>query len=106
MKVKLVMAYSFSRMQKENKKVQDSFYGLLQIFVFFSLLPVKEKEKKEVIQQQVPLRLPCDDLTLLAELRFEPIENRTSSKPCSGGLTGGVCKEQGHIHRAMLTPDY
>ena len=73
MKVKLVMAYSFSRMQKENKKVQDSFYRLLQIFVFFSLLPVKEKEKKEVIQPQVPLRLPCDDLTLLAELRFELI---------------------------------
>ena len=22
------------------------------------------------------------------------------------GLTGGVCKEQGHIHRGMLTRDY
>ncbi len=27
-------------------------------------------------------------------------------KPNSGGLTGGVCKEQGHIHRLMLTSDY
>ena len=26
--------------------------------------------KKEVIQPQVPLRLPCDDLTHLTELRF------------------------------------
>ena len=29
------------------------------------------KIKKEVIQPQVPLRLPCDDLTHLTELRFE-----------------------------------
>ena len=29
----------------------------------------------EVIQPQVPLRLPCDDLTLLAEPRFDLIEN-------------------------------
>ena len=62
--------------------------------------------KKEVIQPQVPLRLPCDDLTLLAELRFDLIKNKASSKPYSGGLTGGVCKEQGHIHRAMIRPDY
>ncbi len=29
-----------------------------------------------------------------------------SLKPNSDGLTGGVCKEQGHIHRGMLTRDY
>ena len=29
-----------------------------------------------------------------------------SHKPHSGGLTGGVCKEQGRIHRAMLKRDY
>ena len=62
--------------------------------------------KKEVIQPQVPLRLPCDDLTLLAEFRFEPIKNWTSSKHYSGGLTGGVCKEQGHIHRSIMRNDY
>ena len=26
--------------------------------------------------------------------------------PYSDGLTGGVCKEQGHIHRAILRRDY
>src|SRR3989475_13155689 len=33
---------------------------------------------------------------------------RTAASPRlnSGGLTGGVCKEQGHIHRVMLTRDY
>ena len=30
----------------------------------------------------------------------------TSLKPDSGGLTGGVCKEQGHIHRELLIRDY
>ncbi len=30
-------------------------------------------KKKEVIQPQVPLRLPCDDLTHLTELRFDEI---------------------------------
>ena len=29
------------------------------------------KVKKEVIHPQVPLRIPCDDLTHLTELRFE-----------------------------------
>ena len=29
-----------------------------------------EKKEKEVIQPQVPLRLPCDDLTHLTELKF------------------------------------
>ena len=36
---------------------------------------IKEKrKKKEVIQPQVPLRLPCDDLTLLTELRFDLVK--------------------------------
>ncbi len=64
------------------------------------------KKNKEVIQPQVPLRLPCDDLTRLTEFRFGLIENQVSPKPDSDGLTGGVCKEQGHIHRTMLTSDY
>ena len=64
------------------------------------------KNKKEVIHPQVPLQIPCDDLTLLAKPRFELIKNKPSSRPYSGGLTGGVCKEQGHIHRKMLTSDY
>src|SRR5205807_1724582 len=29
-----------------------------------------------------------------------------SPKPNSGGATGGVCKEQGRIHRAMMTRGY
>jgi hypothetical protein len=64
-------------------------------------------KKKEVIQPQVPLRLPCDDLTHLTDLRFGHAKVcMYSSKACSVGLTGGVCKEQGHIHRSMINSDY
>ena len=36
----------------------------------FPHLKGKRKKGKEVIQPQVPLRLPCDDLTHLTESRF------------------------------------
>ena len=65
-----------------------------------------KKNNKEVIHPQVPLRIPCDDLSHLAELRFGTFTQCGSPKPCSVGLTGGVCKAQGHIHQNMLNSDY
>ena len=60
-----------------------------------------------MIHPQVPLRIPCYDLTLLTDIRFEfAHKSIPSSSTSSDGLTGGVCKEQGHIHRGMLTRDY
>ena len=65
---------------------------------------------KEVIQPQVPLRLPCYD--------FTPVMNHTVasdfprvSLPASGtahshGVTGGVYKARERIHRGMLIRDY
>src|SRR5574344_2690765 len=65
------------------------------------------KKFKEVIQPQVPLRLPCYDVALLKKTRFEYNQKITSSsKPFLGGVTGGVCKEQGRIHRAIVIRDY
>ena len=58
-----------------------------------------------MIQAQIPLRLPCYDLSPLAKPRFDH-RAVASSGPHSGALTGGVCKEQGRIHRALLTRDY
>ena len=46
------------------------------------------------------LNPPCK-----AQIRTPP-KKALSFRPYSGGLTGGVCKEQGHIHRLMLTSDY
>jgi hypothetical protein len=68
--------------------------------------------RKEVIQPQVPLRLPCYD--------FTPIINRTlgTCLPVTGvspatsgtanfrGVTGGVYKARERIHRGMLIHDY
>lgn len=65
---------------------------------------------KEVIQPQVPLRLPCYD--------FTPVMNPTvvngpltvglspSGKTHSHGVTGGVYKARERIHRGMLIRDY
>ena len=65
---------------------------------------------KEVIQPQIPLRLPCYDLT--------PVMNHTVvtvlpkvKRAASGaihfhGLTGGVYKTRERIHRDILIRDY
>ncbi len=65
---------------------------------------------KEVIQPQVPLRLPCYD--------FTPVMNHTvanvppkvrlsaSGAAHSHGVTGGVYKARERIHRNMLICDY
>ena len=39
------------------------------------------------------------------QIRHDPKE-RASPKAHSDGATGGVCKEQGRIHRAMMTRGY
>ena len=66
--------------------------------------------RKEVIQPQVPLRLPCYDLVPIVELTLGACLPRvslaTSGPPNFRGLTGGVYKAQEHIHRSMLTCDY
>ncbi len=66
--------------------------------------------RKEVIQPQVPLRLPCYDLVPIAEFIldacFLTVSAALSDAPHFRGLTGGVYKAQEHIHRGMLTRDY
>jgi hypothetical protein len=46
------------------------------------------------------LNPPCK-----ARIRTSPV-GTASFRPYSGGLTGGVCKEQGRIHRVLLKRDY
>ena len=64
--------------------------------------------RKEVIQPQVPLRLPCYDLVPITGFIFGAClaAPTTSDAPRFGGLTGGVYKAQEHIHRGMLIRDY
>ena len=65
---------------------------------------------KEVIQPQVPLRLPCYDftpvmnhtvVTVLPKVRLA-----TSGATHSHGVTGGVYKARERIHRGVLIHDY
>ena len=66
--------------------------------------------RKEVIQPQVLLRLPCYDLTPIADPTFGrwliAVTSRTSGIANSHGLTGGVYKARERIHRDMLIRDY
>ncbi len=59
--------------------------------------------RKEVIQPQVPLRLPCYDLVPIRSFTFGAClaAPATSGTPPFGGLTGGVYKAQEHIHRRV-----
>ena len=58
---------------------------------------------KEVIQPQVPLRLPCYDFTPVADSTVEGSEFRipASSEINSHGVTGGEYKTRERIHRSM-----
>ena len=64
--------------------------------------------RKEVIQPQVLLRLPCYDLVLVTGLTVGAsllaVGSATSGTTSSHGLTGGVYKAQEHIHRGMADP--
>ena len=65
---------------------------------------------KEVIQPQVPLRLPCYDFTPVIDHTVVSVLPRVRL-PTSGatnfhGVTGGVYKARERIHRDILIRDY
>ena len=66
--------------------------------------------RKEVIQPQVPLRLPCYDFTPVADLTVVgcllAVGAPASGKTNSHGVTGGVYKARERIHRGVLIRDY
>jgi hypothetical protein len=66
--------------------------------------------RKEVIQPQVPLRLPCYDFTPVADPTVVgcllAVSAPASGKTNSHGVTGGVYKARERIHRGVLIHDY
>ena len=72
--------------------------------------PTKLILRKEVIQPQVPLRLPCYDFTPVADLTVAgcllAVSAPSSGKTNSHGVTGGVYKARERIHRGVLIHDY
>ena len=65
---------------------------------------------KEVIQPQVPLRLPCYDFTPIAnqtvDVSLLAVGTTASGPANSRGVTGGVYKARERIHRGVLIRDY
>ena len=66
--------------------------------------------RKEVIQPQVPLRLPCYDFTPVIDhtvvSALPKVKLPTSGATNSHGVTGGVYKARERIHRGVLIHDY
>src|SRR4051794_24613792 len=65
--------------------------------------------RKEVIQPQLPLRLPCYDFTPITGPTFDGCLPKRVSSPASGvarfrGVTGGVYKARERIHRGVADP--
>jgi hypothetical protein len=64
-----------------------------------------ESFRKEVIQPQVPLRLPCYDLVPITSFALDAVllavRRAALGAPRFRGLTGGVYKAQEHIHRRI-----
>ena len=66
--------------------------------------------RKEVIQPQVLLRLPCYDFTPIADPTLDccllTVSSQASGVANSHGVTGGVYKTRERIHRGVLIRDY
>ena len=66
--------------------------------------------RKEVIQPQVLLRLPCYDFTPIMShtlgAGFLAVSMATSSTAHFRDVTGGVYKARERIHRGVLIRDY
>ena len=69
---------------------------------------VTRDSRKEVIQPQVPLRLPCYDFAPVTDLTLDGCPLAVGP-PVSGpsgfhGVTGGVYKARERIHRGVADP--
>ena len=66
--------------------------------------------RKEVIQPQLPLRLPCYDFTPIMNYTLGgcslAVSAPTSSATHFRDVTGGVYKARERIHRSVLICDY
>lgn len=59
--------------------------------------------KLEVVHPHVPVGIPCYDFTPVIDSPLNP-HGESSESPNSHGMTGGECKEQGHIHGGVADP--
>ena len=56
-----------------------------------------------VVYPHLPVGIPCYDLTPVTDFLLS-MHGTPSEALSSHGLTGGECKEQGHIHGGVADP--
>ena len=99
-KVCTMLRLSISHLCSEENRKEEAASGIPLGFIL----------RKEVIQPQVPLRLPCYDFTPVADPTVVScllaVSTLPSGKANSHGVTGGVYKARERIHRGMLIRDY
>ena len=107
-----LFSFSFSFTEKSKRsslKIKQNI-EFSKVSCFPEELPSGRLPRKEVIQPQVLLRLPCYDFTPIADPTFGrwflTVTSRTSGIANSHGVTGGVYKARERIHRDMLIRDY
>ena len=83
-------------------------FRVVRLRAFRSTSDLLGYSRKEVIQPQVPLRLPCYDFAPVIELALGrsplAVRTRTSGTPDFHGVTGGVYKARERIHRGVADP--
>ena len=86
------------------------FAGHAKCFTNDARIIARNILRKEVIQPQVPLRLPCYDFTPVMNhtvvIVLPKVRLTTSGAIHSHGVTGGVYKARERIHRGILIRDY
>ena len=112
----LIRSSAFARKEKEKRRRRSSACRSLTGFFCSEERSIRSKLRevlylrKEVIQPQVPLRLPCYDFTPVADPTVVAcllaVGAAPSGKTNSHGVTGGVYKARERIHRGMLIHDY
>ena len=95
------------------RSLETESYVLCEWAMTLDVLASEEDERllrKEVIQPQVPLRLPCYDFTPVTVHSLGPcllaVGSGTSGANDSHGVTGGVYKARERIHPCLLIRDY
>ena len=98
------------KIERVLSKLNRIRFYFAKVSCFPEELPSGRLPRKEVIQPQVLLRLPCYDFTPIADPTFGrwflAVTSRTSGIANSHGVTGGVYKARERIHRDMLIRDY
>ena len=104
---------SYTPIWSRTPKIKQRFYDFcLELTLDDKPLCFKRfgLHRMEVIQPELPLRLPCYDFTPVAYPTFGnvllAVRLLTSGVTNSHGVTGGVYKARERIHRGMLIRDY